>query len=300
VTSTIGFRLAGFGTRSKQRSRVYIGAVLPYSCYLRVYEPAEQLDRTSRRAATESPPAEGAERVAVTVASEQRSSLDSLVRGSAPAADGTDVTGAYVLTRDSREFLCPVDLPLRCLLSLGAQEEALGEAAMHLLMPAEVRARADEAFVTWRRDHPGTVPHIRQATWGVPRTWFLLVVEDEREQYDGGGRPGVRYRARLADARRRLTRAQATLASVIEDLDLHEELVDLQAWLDGFGEEGWLELDYAGVAGLLGPALAQDQSARDVHVALRALRKGDFAAAGLAYRRFEDRWRTVNAYERAN
>jgi hypothetical protein len=183
---------------------------------------------------------------------------------------------------------------------MSVQEGTLGEAMMHLLVPTDVRARADAAFVDWRRDHPAAVPHIRQATWGIPRTWFLLVVEDEREGYDAGGRPGVRYRARLADARRRLTRAQATLASVIEDLDLHEELVELQAWLDAFGDDGWVELDYAGVARLLGPALAKDQSARDVHVALRALRKGDFAAAGVAYRRFEERWRRVNAYERAN
>jgi hypothetical protein len=51
---------------------------------------------------------------------------------------------------------------------------------------------------------------------------------------------------------------------------------------------------------LLGPGLREDRSARDVHVALRALQRGDLAAAGEAYRRFEDRWRVVSAYERAN
>jgi hypothetical protein len=168
-----------------------------------------------------------------------------------------------------------------------------------MLSPA-ARSQADDAFVRWRRDHPAAVPHIKQATWGVPRTWFLLVVEDEREAYDAAGRPGVRYRARLADARRRLARARSTLSSVIEDLDLQEELADLTVWLDAFGDDGWVELDYAGVAQLLGSALADDQSARDVHVALRALRRNDFAAAGVAYRRFEERWRIVNAAERAN
>ena len=78
------------------------------------------------------------------------------------------------------------------------------------------------------------------------------------------------------------------------------ELRDLGDWLEAFDSASWLELDYAGVARLLGDALATDQSARDIHRALAALRSGDFATAASSYRSFEDRWRAVNGYERAN
>jgi hypothetical protein len=270
--------------------------VLPYASYLRVYEPAEAL--------TDVPPGrtptEGTERVAVTVATEQQLALAAAVHGPLSVVEQNGLSGAYVLTRGGREYLCPVDLPLRSWLAMSSLVGEFGDVGVRLLMPASMRALADEAFVRWRRDHPTAVAHIRQETWGVPRTWFLLVVEDEREAYDAGGKPGIRYRARIMDARRRLGRAQATLHAVIEDWDLHEELVDLSSWLDTFDEEGWVEVDYAGVGQLLGEAAAHDQSARDVHSALQALRRGDFATAGTAYRRFEERWRRVNAYERSN
>ena len=214
--------------------------------------------------------------------------------------DSDHLPGAYTLSRDGQTFRCPVDLPLRSWLSLGSLAETIGDAAAIFVLPAGTRERATRVFTEWRRANPVAVPHIQQATWGVPRAWFLLVVEDEREQYDAEGHPSIRYRARLADSRVRLARAQTALSTLIEDLDLHEELADLRAWLDSFDAGSWLELDYAGVARLLGVGLVNDRSARDVHAALRALQRGDFAAAGESYRRFEDRWRVVNGYERAN
>lgn len=270
--------------------------MLPYPSYLRVYEPAEALTDVQPVSA-----ADGAERVAITVATEQQRALVGVVQGPGTLVDHGPVQTGYTLSRDGRDFVCPVDLSLRCLLSMSALVEELGDSTVRLMMPAWTRALADDGLARWRRDHPSAVPHIRQETWGVPRTWFLLVVEDEREAYDADGRPGIRYRARIRDARRRLSRAQRTLNAIIEDLDLQEELIDLGAWLDSFGDDGWVELDYAGVAQLLGPdALAEDRSARDVHSALQALRRGDLAVAGGAYRRFEERWRRVNAFERAN
>jgi hypothetical protein len=110
----------------------------------------------------------------------------------------------------------------------------------------------------------------------------------------------VRYRAAIADAKRRLGRAHAVLRKVIDETELLDELTDLAEWLAAFDDESWVELDYAGIATLLGEGLVADESARDIHRALAALRSGDFATAGLAYRAFEERWRVVNAYERAN
>ncbi len=234
------------------------------------------------------------------VASEQELALAGAVRGLLPTVDDGALPRPYSFRRGGRTFVCPVDMTLRSWLSLNTSAAALGDAATALMPSAADRARSDEAFARWRRDHPAAVPHIRQATWGVPRSWFLLVVEEERESYDANGHAGVRYRARIGDARRRLTRAHAVLSSVIDDIDIHEELVDLGGWLAAFDDDGWVELDYAGVARLLGTTLDSDRSALDVHTAIGALKRGDLAAAGEAYRRFERRWRLVNAYERAN
>jgi hypothetical protein len=127
-----------------------------------------------------------------------------------------------------------------------------------------------------------------------------MVVEDERETYDAGTFRSVRYRCRMLDARRRMAAALRLLHSTIDDIELLDELTRLSDWLDAFDPESWLELDYAGIARFLGERLPADQSAREIHRALDALRREDYPAAGQAYRMFEERWRAVNAYERAN
>jgi hypothetical protein len=209
------------------------------------------------------------------------------------------VAGSYVLRRGGHSYYCPTDVPLRSWLSLSSLVEEVGATA-HLWFTADSLADADAAFLQWRQDHPTAVPHIRQTSWGIPRTWFVLVVEDERELYDVGGQTSVRYRATIADARRRLARAETVLRKVIDETELIDELADLAGWLEAFDPHSYVELDYAGIAALLGDALASDTSARDIHTALAALRRGDFATAGATYRLFEERWRLVNAYERAN
>jgi hypothetical protein len=70
--------------------------------------------------------------------------------------------------------------------------------------------------------------------------------------------------------------------------------------LQAFDPAGWLELDYAGIARCFTAGLDDDHSALDIHRALGALRRGDWATAGAAYRTFEARWRIINAYERVN
>lgn len=273
----------------------YPERMLPYVSYLRVYEPLRALGEA---ALDYVPGPSGAGVAQTSVADEQRTVLTRTV-GASPAATPTETTG-YLLGRDGRRYVCPADLPLRSWLSLTSLGDSIGPAAMTLLMPATSLATADQEFLHWRREHPQAVPHIRQATWGVPRTWFLLVAEDEREAYVAQAVRSVRFRARLADARQRLAAALQVLHRVMDDDDLHDELADLGRWLSAFHDDSWLELDYAGVSRLLGDALADDRSAAEIRAALAALRKGDFAAAGASYRRFEERWRTVNAYERAN
>jgi hypothetical protein len=271
--------------------------VLPYASYLRVYEPARALSealrsdlRASKATLTES---------LATVETEQEASLRRAVTGSVLIADD-DRTEVYVLRREGRLHLCPVDLALRSWLALTSLVEGRDDPALRLLVPGDSLGVADERFLHWRRDHPTAVPHIRQAAWQVPRTWFVLVVDDERELYDAGGFTGVRYRARMADARHRMAAARRTLRDLVDDVDLHDALSSLAAWLDAFDDASWLEVDYAGVARLLGDQLSDDHSAREISRAMKALRAGDLTAAATAYRSFEERWSQVGAFERAS
>jgi hypothetical protein len=269
--------------------------VLPYASYLRVYEPLDALPDDIRSGVSQL----AGRRSGATLQSEQELALSMAVGppGSVPDDIAVD---AYVVRRDGRDYFCPVDLSLRSWLSLTSLVESMGDAAITAILPQAGQTLAGEEFLRWRQENPTAVPHIRQTTWGVPRTWFVRVVEDERETYDAGRFRSVRYRSRIIDARRRMAAANRLLRSAIDDIDLLDEITALSDWLDSFDTESWVELDYAGVARFLGDQLAADQSARDIHRALDALRREDYAAAGQSYRTFEERWRAVNAYERAN
>lgn len=269
--------------------------MLPYASYLRAYEPLDALPDDIRTGLGR---LEG-RRTGVTLQSEQQLALSMAVGPPGSVRDDVAVD-AYTMRRDGHDYFCPVDLSLRSWLSLTSLVESMGDAAVGVILPQAGRTLAGEAFLRWRQENPTAVPHIQQTTWGVPRTWFVMVVEDERETYDAGSFRSVRYRARMIDARRRMAAAHRLLRSVIDDVDLLDEIAGLTQWLESFDIESWLELDYAGIAGFLGDQLASDQSAREIHRALDAVRREDYSAAGEAYRAFEERWRTVNAYERAN
>ncbi len=271
--------------------------MLPYVSYLRVYEPLRAL-----APAVQAELADGLETngdLAFTWLAEQRTALSRAVSSGGLVVEPDQLAGSYVLRRGGHSYYCPADVPLRSWLSLSSLVEEVGATA-RMWFSADTLASADADFVRWRQDHPRAVPHIRQTTWGIPRTWFVLVVEDEREMYDAGGHASVRYRASIEDARRRLVRAAAILRKLIDETELLDELDDLMSWLEEFDDGSWVELDYANVARLLGEGLAADASARNIHEALAGLRRGDFASAGASYRAFEDRWRVVNSYERAN
>lgn len=280
--------------------------MLPYASYLRVYESLEVLAASehdwSTWLADHGGESAGSDAVA-TLREEQHSTLSRVVSPVASPSASDQLARAYVLQHDGEVFLCPMDMPLRSWLSFSSLVDQMGNAAVNALLPPDAIARADQAFLRWRAENPAAVPHIRQTSWGIPRTWFLAVTPSERERYSTGDDDGVgsiRYRTKVSTARRRVARARTTLSRLIDDEELLGEVMDLECWLDSFDRTGWLELDYAGVARLLAAPIDDDESARDIQTALNALRRGDFAAAGASYRAFEERWRAVNAFERAN
>jgi hypothetical protein len=144
------------------------------------------------------------------------------------------------------------------------------------------------------------VPHIRQQTWQVPPAWFLLVDPAEQEGYRVDDQASVRYRCPIVQARRRMGAAFAVVRRAFADEPIVDMLSELGSWLESFHPHSWLELDYAGVALLLGDRLEEDQSCADVAHAVTALSRGDMADATAAYDRVIERWRRVRMAEHAN
>ena len=271
--------------------------MLPYASYLRVYEPLAALSPSAQASMRRD--AASSTDVSATLVKEQATVLQRAVSSSGLNLD-VDPPGTYVIRISGRSFYCPSDMPLRSWLSLTSLLESLGGSNVALLFPAKSLAVADERFLAWRRAHPEAVPHVRQVTWGIPRTWFTLVAPEERESYDAGGFDSLRYRTKMVDATRRVRSALNVLERTLDEADLLEEMQDLAEWLQAFDPTGWLELDYAGVARCFRGGLGDDHSARDIQRALDALDRGDWAAAGEGYRAFEARWRVINAFERVN
>jgi hypothetical protein len=75
---------------------------------------------------------------------------------------------------------------------------------------------------------------------------------------------------------------------------LIDGLVDVGRWLEEFHPRSLVELDYGGLVHVMGhERLSADRSAADVAEGLAALKAGDTGAAGVAYERLTERWRSV-------
>lgn len=138
----------------------------------------------------------------------------------------------------------------------------------------------------------------RSSTWGIPFSWFVLIYANDRmEVVEANGRVlTVRVQVPLPIAVGRAERTLAMLAAMAPDLDLFEELNELQSWLEGFNEDGVLELDYGPLAERVHP----DDSPADIHGGLASLAEGDLGAAAAAYRRLANRWVPIRQLARAN
>jgi hypothetical protein len=274
--------------------------VVPYVAYLRVYEPLSAFEESeaahwASRARAE---AAGTDTVA-TLLDEQKQSLTAVLQPNGLAAPSPFDDTAYLLRDGDDVFVCPHDIRLRSWLALAELIDEIGDEQLRLLSPGSLE-HVNPDFMSWRSKHPDAVPHIRQQTWQVPPAWFLLVETGQAETYRVGGRTSVRYRSPIAQSRRRMGNAFAVVRRAFPDEPVVDVLTDLGSWLESFHPHSWVELDYAGVATLLGDRLEQDRSCADISHAVSALSCGDVADATAAYERVIERWRRVRMAEHAN
>ncbi|MEW1861620.1 hypothetical protein OG896_21490 [Streptomyces sp. NBC_00669] len=279
--------------------------LVPYTSYLRVYEPLAAFPEPERthwyRYA-----AAGRERGAQ---DELRQSLAGLVPVPPIAVPVHESREAFIAEVGGVTHVCPWRTRLRGWMALEQLEGQLPAPVLDAMVPPVVRRQAAADHEAWRERNPDARPWIRSATWHVPVRWFILVGDDEREYEPvgaedatgGSKQPMMRYRTPMVQARRRVARGLRVLKEALDESPLVDGLIDVGRWLEEFHPRSLVELDYGGLVHVIGPeALAADRSAADAAEGLAALREGDSAAAGTAYERLTDRWRAVRELQFAN
>jgi hypothetical protein len=273
--------------------------IVPYAAYLRVYEPLAAFPEPER--AHWARYARRPERPSYQ--DELRRSLADLLPTPPVPVPVHESGDAFVLDVDGVVCVCPWRTRLRGWQALGELPEEFPPPVLDAALPPVVRRQAAQDYERWLTRNPDARPWIRTATWQVPLNWFVLVSDEEREYAKGSAEeaPLLRYRTPMVQARRRVARGLRTLKDAIEEGLLLDGLVDVGRWLEEFHPRSLVELDYGGLAHVV-PAgeLEGDHSAADVAEGIDALRRGDGAAAGEAYGRLVERWRTVRDRRSAN
>ncbi|MFF8960450.1 hypothetical protein [Streptomyces sp. NPDC014894] len=272
--------------------------LVPYTAYLRVYEPLAAFPRGEREHW-----AEYARRGrAPTAQDELRRSLADLLPTPPVPVPVHESAEAFVTEVDGVVCVCPWRTRLRGWLALEELVQEFPAPLLDAVLPPVVRGQAAADWERWRERNPDARPWIRSAVWQVPVRWFVLFADAERVYEPGGpGAPALRYRTPMVQARRRTARALKALREESDAGPLIDGLMDVGRWLEEFHPRSLVELDYGGlVHALSGPQLADDHSAADVAAGIAALRSGDGDAAGEAYARLVARWRVVRDLQFAN
>jgi hypothetical protein len=284
--------------------------IVPYTAYLRVYEPLAAFPEPERShwvryAKREKLP---------TAQDELRRSLADLLPVPPVAVPVRESADAFVAEVDGVTCVCPWRTRLRGWQALSALTQATDEADIALpqpvldaAVPPVVRREAAADYEAWLARNPDARPWIRTAVWHVPVRWFVLFSDEEKEfakpgtGQESGQQFVLRYRTPMVQARRRLARGLKVLREELEEGPLVDGLVDVGRWLEEFHPRSLVELDYGGLVHVIPEdQLAEDHSAADVAEGIAALREGDGERAGVAYERLTDRWRAVRELQFAN
>jgi hypothetical protein len=281
----------------------------PHAAYLRVYEPVTAFPEDEREAWVDYARSSGNRDGRV--AAEQHRALAGVLSVPPRPVPDEEEREAFVLEIDSVVHVCPAQTRLRSWLALGRFRDGLPDSLLHAFVPPLALERAEADHARWGGEQAGAPLRILTATWSVPLPWFVPFVPADRLVDLTGRYPAVVHRTRMSAARRRVARALRALRTA--DLtgagdsaaeaaaDAVAEVTELGRWLEEFHARSWLELDYAGLARLLGrDGVLEDDSVAEVGAAVAALTEDDPDEAARHYAALVGRWSAVQALERAN
>ncbi|MGH3745083.1 MAG: hypothetical protein ACRDTP_09515 [Mycobacteriales bacterium] len=226
------------------------------------------------------------------VAAERAAAIVAVVR---PTLD-VDQEHALVEVVDGVTYICPARTQLRVWEAAAVFRDGLPELVADAFIPQQLADEATDQLAGWREVSPGLVPHVRSACWTIPLAWFLLFDPAEELRQD----VELRFVASLDACRRRAARAGAVLAATLPQVPMLADLQEIDRWLEQFHRMGRVELDYGGLAALMGEALAEETSVADLAQGLDALAHGNGAGAAQAYERVAGRWRELQLRENAS
>jgi hypothetical protein len=240
---------------------------------------------------------------------------------------------------DGRLRVCPTELTWRSLLALEQFQTDVVPSVLPAFLPAAVIDAASTALAQLVSERSSlTGPHVRSARWSVPLGWFA-VFQPTHRHVDSASQPTApasghpsthddtepdaerarerqpaplpavpepvdqvsdRYLAPMADARRCVARALASVRVAETSLLPLADLEELGRWLEEFHARSVVELDYSGLVPVLGTGHAVDESVSEVVGALADLRSGEVDGAVARMVAIRDRWDEIRAYEHAS
>ena len=209
--------------------------------------------------------------------------------------------GALVRGEGDAILICPWRTSLRMLAGLLAFRNSIPDEVAEAFVPEAEARRAAHELATLGEEHPEIRSHILHANWHVPLRWFAAFEDSERILTEDKDGLRVRYETSLDNARQRLARALTVLENSWIDDGVTVAIRELTEWLEEFGGDGILELDYGSVAGMFPDEdLVEDRSAGEVGACLDALEAEDILRAGRMFGVLTDRWTEVRAREVVN
>ncbi|MCH7229503.1 hypothetical protein L0U85_01300 [Glycomyces sp. L485] len=214
---------------------------------------------------------------------------------------------AYVIDRgeDADPLVCPWNLRYRIAQAALELRRLTPEAVAEALVPPDFLASAAEVVahddLTDRHEAPADT-HEQVASWSVPLRWFACVRPEDRQLVVRPRATWLRYRTPIAKARTQLVVARNLLrAEFGDDADLAAAIGETAEWLEGFGHDSLVELDYGGlVARMDDEELRREDSVDITWEALDKLGAGEREAAQDCYARLVERWRDRRLAERLN
>jgi hypothetical protein len=205
---------------------------------------------------------------------------------------------AFYTEWNSTQYICPRNMRLRMV------EGILAFARTYPMMPTITESRRHEyehELNRLRRETPHSKSHILSSAWHVPLRWFTAFRSVERDLYDAGDGPSIRYRATVGDAVDRVRWAGTVLDNAGFAQQVVERVHDLDRWLAGFTADALVELDYGAVSASFPEGdLVFDESADDLRASLLALEADDLEASREAYERVARRWANPQSYTYSN
>lgn len=278
-------------------------SVLPYTAYLRVYQPLESFSPDERRLWEEYARSPHRPRRAQALAAEQAEILGRLVVTPPVVAPREESRDAYLRRVEGRLYVCPWETRLRSWRAFTEFAEQTPPSLSEVFVPEREAERVEERYREWRASGAHIRPGILSSNWAVPVPWFVPFADGERRLVPSAGPTrALLYLTRTSTGLERLERTGAVLT---EHIGRHavstatERLVD---WLRTVAHPGsLLELDYGGLVHLLDDTrLAEERSVAEVAEAIEALAAGDAERVVELRDRLLRRWRSIRALEHAN